>query len=116
MKGIVQNGFGEPSEVLTVTEVDPPVVADDEVLVRVHAASIHNAALAGMGWTISGVILFLLAGVLAFVQCGGHWPIADLWRARDRKGSQELTTSHVARPTVAPQTTDEGANSLVRAV
>ncbi len=48
MKGIVQEGFGEPSEVLTVTEVDVPVVADDEVLVRVHAASIHIGAVYGV--------------------------------------------------------------------
>lgn len=48
LKGIVQSGFGEPSEVLTVTEVDTPVVADDEVLVRVRAASIHIGAAYGV--------------------------------------------------------------------
>jgi NADPH:quinone reductase-like Zn-dependent oxidoreductase len=48
MKGIVQNGFGAPSDVLTVTEVDTPVVADDEVLVRVRAASIHIGAVYGV--------------------------------------------------------------------
>ncbi len=48
MKGIVQEGFGPPSEVLTVAEVDTPVVADDEVLVRVHAASIHIGAVYGV--------------------------------------------------------------------
>ncbi|MGD2042563.1 MAG: NAD(P)-dependent alcohol dehydrogenase [Acidimicrobiia bacterium] len=48
MKGIVQKGFGEPGEVLAVTEVDMPEVADDEVLVRVHAASIHIGAVYGV--------------------------------------------------------------------
>ena len=48
MKGIVQEGFGAPGEVLTVTEVDAPVVADDEVLVRVRAASIHIGAVYGI--------------------------------------------------------------------
>jgi NADPH:quinone reductase-like Zn-dependent oxidoreductase len=48
MKGIVQQGFGAPSEVLTITEVDTPVVADDEVLVRVRAASIHIGAVYGV--------------------------------------------------------------------
>ena len=48
MKGIVQKGFGEPGKVLTVTEVETPVVADDEVLVRVRAASIHIGAVYGV--------------------------------------------------------------------
>lgn len=48
MKGLVQEGFGAPSEVLTVSEVDTPVAADDEVLVRVRAASIHIGAVYGI--------------------------------------------------------------------
>jgi NADPH:quinone reductase-like Zn-dependent oxidoreductase len=48
MKGIVQEGFGAPGEVLTLTEVDTPAVADDEVLVRVRAASIHIGAVYGV--------------------------------------------------------------------
>ena len=48
MKGIVQQGFGAPTEVLAVAEVDTPVVADDEVLVRVRAASIHIGAVYGI--------------------------------------------------------------------
>jgi NADPH:quinone reductase-like Zn-dependent oxidoreductase len=34
--------------VLNVTEVDTPVVAEDEVLVRVHASSIHIGAVYGV--------------------------------------------------------------------
>ncbi len=48
MKGIVQEGFGAPGEVLTITEVDTPEIADDEVLVRVRAASIHIGAVYGI--------------------------------------------------------------------
>jgi NADPH:quinone reductase-like Zn-dependent oxidoreductase len=40
MKAIIQTRYGSP-DVLQVTEVDKPVVKDDEVLVRVHAAAIN---------------------------------------------------------------------------
>lgn len=41
MKAVVQHRYGPPSEVLHLREVDTPPVADDEVLVRVRAASVH---------------------------------------------------------------------------
>lgn len=41
MKAVVQNKFGSPGEVLGLEEIDMPAVGDDEVLVRVRAASIH---------------------------------------------------------------------------
>jgi NADPH:quinone reductase-like Zn-dependent oxidoreductase len=41
MKAIVQDKYGEPKAVLTVQEIAKPAVKDGEVLVRVHAASIH---------------------------------------------------------------------------
>src|SRR2546422_11374518 len=40
MKAIVQERYGSPDD-LDLREVDKPVVGDDEVLVRVRAASIH---------------------------------------------------------------------------
>jgi NADPH:quinone reductase-like Zn-dependent oxidoreductase len=40
MKAVVHDRYGSP-DLLEVREVDPPVVADDEVLVRVRAASVH---------------------------------------------------------------------------
>lgn len=48
MKGIVQTGFGNPDEVLRIAEVERPEVADDGVLVRVRAASIHIGAVYGV--------------------------------------------------------------------
>jgi NADPH:quinone reductase-like Zn-dependent oxidoreductase len=41
MKAIVQDTYGSAKDVLELQEVDKPAVKDDEVLVRVHAASIH---------------------------------------------------------------------------
>ncbi len=41
MKAIVQDGYGAPHDVLELQEIDKPVVKDDEVLVRVHGASVH---------------------------------------------------------------------------
>ena len=40
MQAIVQNRYGS-AEVLEALDIDLPQIADDEVLVRVHAASIH---------------------------------------------------------------------------
>jgi NADPH:quinone reductase-like Zn-dependent oxidoreductase len=41
MRAIVQDKYGSPDDVLELREIDKPVVKDDEVLVRVHAASVH---------------------------------------------------------------------------
>jgi NADPH:quinone reductase-like Zn-dependent oxidoreductase len=41
MKAIVQDRYGKPEAVLAVQEIAKPTVKDGEVLVRVHAASIH---------------------------------------------------------------------------
>ena len=48
MKGIIQTGFGDPGEVLRIGEVAAPLVDDDDVLVRVRAASIHIGAVYGV--------------------------------------------------------------------
>ncbi|MFC4588806.1 NAD(P)-dependent alcohol dehydrogenase [Sphaerisporangium corydalis] len=40
MKAVVQSSYGSP-DVLAVREIGRPAVKDDEVLVRVHAASVH---------------------------------------------------------------------------
>ena len=41
MKAIVQDRYGKPEAVLGLQEIAKPAVKDGEVLVRVHAASIH---------------------------------------------------------------------------
>ena len=41
MKAIVQEKYGSPYDVLNLKDVDKPMLKDDEVLVRVHAASVH---------------------------------------------------------------------------
>jgi NADPH:quinone reductase-like Zn-dependent oxidoreductase len=41
MRAIVQSRYGSPDDVLELREIDKPEVKDDEVLVRVHAASVH---------------------------------------------------------------------------
>jgi len=42
MKAIVYTEYGSP-DVLQYTEYDKPVAGDDEVLVRIHAASLNSA-------------------------------------------------------------------------
>ncbi len=39
MKAIVYHEYGSPDDVLELKDIDMPAVKDDEVLVRVHAAS-----------------------------------------------------------------------------
>jgi len=41
MRAIVQDKYGPPSEVLRLAEIPRPAIAQDEVLVRVRAASVH---------------------------------------------------------------------------
>src|SRR5438270_10012896 len=41
MRAIVQDQYGEPEAVLKVERIAKPMVKDGEILVRVHAASVH---------------------------------------------------------------------------
>jgi 2-desacetyl-2-hydroxyethyl bacteriochlorophyllide A dehydrogenase len=41
MRAITQDTYGAPNDVLEFNETDMPVVGDDDVLVRVHAAGVH---------------------------------------------------------------------------
>jgi NADPH:quinone reductase-like Zn-dependent oxidoreductase len=42
MRAVVHEEYGPPSEILAVREIDRPAIADDEVLVRVHAAGVDQ--------------------------------------------------------------------------
>ncbi len=41
MKAIIQDHYGYPADALELRDVETPAAMDGEVLVRVHAASIH---------------------------------------------------------------------------
>jgi NADPH:quinone reductase-like Zn-dependent oxidoreductase len=47
VKAIVQNNYGSP-DVLELKEIDKPVVKENDVLVRVHAAGLHAGDVFGM--------------------------------------------------------------------
>jgi NADPH:quinone reductase-like Zn-dependent oxidoreductase len=55
MKAIVYYKYGSPDDVLELRDIDKPVVKEDEVLVRVHAASTH----AGDWILVRGVPYFM---------------------------------------------------------
>jgi len=55
MKAIVQDEYGEADDVLRLEEIDKPEIGDDEVLVRVHAASVDRGTwhlMAGLPYPI----------------------------------------------------------------
>jgi NADPH:quinone reductase-like Zn-dependent oxidoreductase len=62
MIAVVQNAYGSPA-VLELKEIDKPVVKDDGVLVRVHAAALHAGD------------YFVLKGVPYFVRFVAGWPM-----------------------------------------
>ena len=41
MRAIVQDQYGETADVLRLEEIDQPQIGDNDVLVRVKAASVH---------------------------------------------------------------------------
>ena len=61
MKAIVQNAYGS-SDVLELKETATPVVKDDDVLVRVHAASVHAGD------------YFVMRGVPYLARLSAGWP------------------------------------------
>ena len=61
MKAMIYNEYGPP-EVLELQEIETPVVKDDEVLVRIHAASVN-----WLDWhflTGTPILARLMAGLL----------------------------------------------------
>jgi len=108
MKAIVHNRYGS-SEVLEYKEIDPPVVRDDDVLLRVHAASVNAGDLFAMrgspwlarlstglprpkdhvlGWDAAGVVEAIGKNVTRFkpgeaVYCACSSSFADYVRASE---------------------------------
>ena len=54
MKAIVQDTYGSP-DVLRLADIDMPVVGDDDVLVRIHAAGVSAAV-----WHLSTGLPYLV--------------------------------------------------------
>jgi len=55
MRAVVQAGYGDPADVLAVRAVPTPAVGDDEVRVRVRAASVHPDVwhvVTGLPWVL----------------------------------------------------------------
>jgi NADPH:quinone reductase-like Zn-dependent oxidoreductase len=73
MKAIVQDKFGSPNDVLTIKEIDKPVTEDDEVLVQVHAASIHI----GDYYTIGG-LPYVMRPVFSSMRAKNRVPGTDI--------------------------------------
>ena len=73
MKAVVQRGFGPPEEVLHVTEIDRSVIDDDDVLVRVHAASIH----VGDYYMIAG-LPYVMRPIFASMRTGNRVAGSDI--------------------------------------
>ena len=65
MQAIVQHRYGSP-DVLTLREVDRPVPAEGQVLVRVHAASVFFGVppVIPFDWALIGLILCSVIGVV----------------------------------------------------
>ena len=55
MKATVQDKYGSPDDVLELQDIDKPVITDDEVLVRVHAAGVHIG-----DWLLTGGLPYLI--------------------------------------------------------
>ena len=59
MRAAVRERYGPPAEVVTVTDVERPTATGDQLLVRVHAASVNRADLDGIQPKPSFIRLFL---------------------------------------------------------
>jgi NADPH:quinone reductase-like Zn-dependent oxidoreductase len=70
MKAVVASGYGEP-EVLGVEEAKKPEIKDNEILIKVHAASLNSGDVRmraldggdGVKGLLSGIVIRLLVGI-----------------------------------------------------
>ena len=81
MKAIVHDRYGSP-DVLHVREIDKPVVMDDEVLVRVHAAGLQHRRLLRRGGAALPAMR-LVTGLLK----PKHGVPGSTWRDRSRRSA-----------------------------
>jgi NADPH:quinone reductase-like Zn-dependent oxidoreductase len=73
MQAIVQDAYGEAQDVLRLEEIDRPVIGDDEVLLRVHAAGVDRG------------VWHLMAGLPYPVRLMGYGVRAPKNRVRGRE-------------------------------
>jgi NADPH:quinone reductase-like Zn-dependent oxidoreductase len=73
MKAIVHDEYGEAEDVLRVEEIDRPVIGDDEVLLRVHAAGVDRG------------VWHLMTGLPYPVRLAGYGVRAPKTRVRGRE-------------------------------
>ena len=93
MKAIVQDGYGSEA-VLRLQDIDRPIAGDGEVLVRVHAASIHlgdRLVMAGRP-----ILVRMATGLrrpkqpIPGTDIAGIVEAVGKWRARDFKVGDEV--------------------------
>lgn len=84
MRAIVQDEYGEPKEVLKLADVDEPEIKDDEVLVRVRAASIAAGDLLMM----RGVPYIMRPGVFGLRKPKSRVPGLDMAGVVEAVGSK----------------------------
>lgn len=85
MKAVVQNDYGSP-DVLALKAIDKPVVKDDEVLVRVHAAALHAGD------------IFIMRGMPYLARMSAGWPKPkDYVPGFDAAGHVEAVGKNVTR-------------------
>jgi len=106
MKAIVQNRYGS-ADVLELRELDEPVAGEDQLLVRVRAASVHADV-----WHVMRGVPYVLrimgAGVrrpknlVPGTDLAGHVESVDTKVTRFRPGDEAFGQSLVANP-VAPR-------------
>src|SRR3970282_1958497 len=83
MQAIVQDRYGS-AEVLETQDIDRPEIADDEVLVRVHAASIHIGH-----WVLMHSVPYVMPIGTGLRKPKNHVPGTDL------AGTVEAVATHV---------------------
>src|SRR6266511_5096161 len=86
MKAVVQDTYGPP-DILALTDIDKPVVGDDDVLIRVHAAGLDPG------------VWHLMTGVPYLVRIMGYGvrrPKVRI-RGRDVAGRVEAVGKNVTR-------------------